>query len=89
MLVAAHTWCRIEVHTTDDEPPFRKPVLKVFDCTDSGQPQIAEITLSNFCGFAQVLFEQELAKNLGHDPNSREYRRRLKALRKALGYSYP
>lgn len=89
MFQASHNWCRIEVHASDEAAPNKKAVLKLFDCRQSAQPQIGEIILGDFCGLAQSLFAKEMMENLGIDQHSKHFARRMKALRKALGYSYP
>ncbi len=77
----------IEVHASDASPLSKRPLLKVF-AAGSYSP-VVELELSDFCGMAQTFFELELTENLGQSRDSAYFKRRVKALRKALGYSYP
>jgi hypothetical protein len=80
---------RVELHSSDDPPGSRKPILRVYDCRQDDQPLVAEIELDDFCSAAQGLFELYLMDNLQQGRHTAYFKRRVKALRKALGYSYP
>lgn len=79
---------RIELHSTG-KAPNANAVLKVFDCSQDEQPQVAEIELGDFLSWAQYLFEGELRFNDGMDRHERKYKSQVKRVRKALGYTYP
>jgi len=88
MLRTKNGWARASLHATGTAPNA-VPVLKVFDCRKPNQPQIAEIELSDFSGFAQAFAEGEFLHNDNMTRGSKQFVTRVKRVRKALGYSYP
>lgn len=80
--------CAVGNHilTHKGQEPSATAVIKFID----GYEQVtAIIELGDFAAAAQALREKELEINYGLSRDSKEFAKRVKQIRKALGYSYP
>jgi len=79
----------VRLYPSGDGAPNNKPVLKVFKLVEGERVPLASIELSDYASMAQYFHEEDMIENLGLDRDSRQFKSRVKATRKALGYSQP